>query len=140
MLDESKGALALVVDKWDPKFQVETGNTLVEYAGRGLGFPGDYTEPPAEGSYVGTYVYKPDGSWTGAGSGIETFKDGTTYYTWEEGSHLKENTYKYTGGTGEYEGVSGGGTYTLYKGYKGGGGYLPGTLQRCEYKDEIVLP
>ena len=140
MLNESTGALALVVDKWDPKFEAETGNTLVEYAGRGLGVPDDYTEPPAEGSYVGTYTYKPDGSWTGAGSGIETFKGGdTTYYIWEESSdNLKENTYKYTGGTGKYKGASGGGTYTLYEDVSGG--YKPGTLQGCKYKDQIVLP
>ena len=31
--------------------------------------------------------------------------------TWEEGSHRKEYTYKKTGGTGKYEGLSGGGTY-----------------------------
>jgi hypothetical protein len=137
MLNESTGKLALVVDKWDPKY-VETGHVLVEYAGRGLGFPDDYTEPPAEGSYVGTYEYMPDGSWKGAGTGTETFKDGsTTNYTWEEGSLLKENTYKYTGGTGKYEGVSGGGTYTLYEGtYKP----KPGTLQGCRYQDQIVLP
>jgi hypothetical protein len=137
MLNESTGKLALVVDKWDPKY-VE-GHTLVEYAGRGLGFPDDYTEPWAEGSYVGTYKFMPDGSWTGAGTGTETFKGGdTTYYTWEEGSHLNQNTYKYTGGTGKYEGASGGGTYTLYEDVSGG--YKPGTLQGCKYKDQIVLP
>jgi hypothetical protein len=140
---ESKGALALVVDKWDAKFQVETGNTLVEYAGRGLVFPDDYTDPgegddykePGKGSYVGTYEYKPDGSWTGAGSGIETFEDGTTYYIWKEDSTNRQNTYEYTGGTGMYKGASGNGTYTLYEGVSGG--YLPGTLQRCRYKDKI---
>ena len=30
--------------------------------------------------------------------------------SWEEGSHLKEYIYKNTGGTGKYEGASGGGT------------------------------
>jgi hypothetical protein len=136
----TKGGLALVVDKWDAR--VENGDTLVEYAGRGLGFPEDYAEEGAEGSYVGTYTYKPDGSWTGAGTGIETFTDGTTYYTWEESSENltagRENTYKYTGGTGKYKGASGDGTYTLYEGVSGG--YIPGTLQRCKYNDKIVLP
>jgi hypothetical protein len=28
--------------------------------------------------------------------------------TWEEGSHLKEYTYKNTGGTGKFENASGG--------------------------------
>ena len=138
MLNESTGKLALVVDKWDKK-EVE-GHTLVEYAGRGLSFPDDYTEPWAEGSYVGTFKFMPDGkTWTGSGTGTETFKgEGTTTYTWKESSDPSiKNTYKYTGGTGKYEGASGSGTYTLYE-------YtleiVPGTLQGCIYKDEIVLP
>jgi hypothetical protein len=136
MLDESTGALALVIDKWDEK--EEKGHKLVEYAGRGLGIPDDPTEPPAVGRFVGKYEYMPDGSWKGSGTGTETFKDGsTTNYTWEEGSLLKENTYKYNGGTGKFEGVSGGGTYSLYEGYAT---YKPGTLQGCRYKDQIVLP
>ena len=137
MPDES-GVLALVVDKWDSKFEDKTGETLVEYAGRGVGFPDDYMEP-AEGSYVGTYVgtytYKPDGSWTGTGSGIETFEDGTTYYIWKESSSGTQGTYTYKGGTGKYKGARGGGSYTLYEGVSGG--YLPGTLQRCKYTDGI---
>ena len=110
MLEESTGAFALVIDKWNVS-EPEKGHKLVEYAGRGLGIPDDPTEPAPVGSYVGKYEYMPDGSWKGAGTGTETFKGGgTTNYTWEEGSLLKENTYKYTGGTGKYEGVSGGGT------------------------------
>jgi hypothetical protein len=138
MLDESTGALALVIDKWDRKFEAETGNTLVEYVGRGLGIPDDDAEPPAVGSYVGTYKFEPNGKWKGSGTGTETFKDGsTTNYTWEEVSTLKEGTYKYTGGTGKYAGVSGSGTYTLYEGYDT---YRPGTLQGCKYNDQIVMP
>jgi hypothetical protein len=134
---EYKDALALVVDKWNVS-EPEKGHKLVEYAGRGLGIPDDRTEPPAVGSYLGNYEFKPDGSWNGAGIGTETFKgEGTTYYTWEEGSDLTENTYKYTGGTGIYEGVSGGGTYTVYT-YTDEIG--PGTLQGCRYKDKIVFP
>jgi hypothetical protein len=140
MLDEYKDALALVVDKWNVS-EPEKGHYLVEYAGRGLGIPDDPTEPPAQGSYLGNYEFKPDGSWTGAGIATETFKgEGTTYYTWKEGSLLTENTYKYTGGTGIYEGVSGGGTYTLYEGVSGGRTYTPCTLQGCRYKDKIVFP
>src|SRR6478672_9340957 len=41
----------------------------------------------------------------------DTYKDGDKLYeSWEEGS-LKEYTYKTTGGTGKYQGASGGGTY-----------------------------
>ena len=142
MLNESTGALALVVDKWNVS-EPEKGHKLVEYAGRGLGFPDDLTETPAVGSYVGNYKfegkyeYMPDGSWRGDGTGTETFKgEGTTNYTWEEGSHLTGGTYKYTGGTGIYEGVSGDGTYTLYEYTE----IVPGTLQGCRYKDQIVMP
>ena len=73
MLDESTGALALVVDKWK-ETELEKGHKLVEYAGRGLGIPDDDTEPGAVGSYVGKYEYWPD-HWNGAGTGTETFKD-----------------------------------------------------------------
>ena len=52
--------------------------------------------------------------------------------TWEEGSHLKEYTYKYTGGTGKYEGASGGGTYVYES--------LNDTLTGGTYKGQLVLP
>ena len=49
-----------------------------------------------------------------AGPALTPIKVATNYTdSWEEGSHLKEYTYKNTGGTGKYEGASGGGTYTL---------------------------
>ena len=48
------------------------------------------------------------------------------------GSHLKEFTYKITGGTGMFEGASGGGTYTYEK--------LTDTLWGGRYKGELVLP
>jgi hypothetical protein len=143
MLNKSTGKFAIVVDKWNPK-EAE-GHTLVEYAGRGLGFPDDDTEPWVYGSYVGTYKFMPDGkTWTGAGTGTETFKGGdtrdTTTYTWEESSdNVYQNTYKYTGGTGKYEGTRGSGTYSLYDNVSVGG-IKPGDLQGCKYKDEIDLP
>lgn len=56
----------------------------------------------------------------------------TLQETWEEGSHLKEYIYKWTGGTGKYEGASGGGTYTLDS--------LTDTLQGGRYKGTIQLP
>ena len=137
MLNESTGKFAIVVDKWNPK-EVE-GHTLVEYAGRGLGFPDDSAEPWVYGSYAGTYKFMPGGKWTGSGTGTETYEGGdTTTYTWEESSEFKENTYKYTGGTGKYEGASGSGTYTTT--YDVSPGYKPVTLQGCQYKDDIVLP
>jgi hypothetical protein len=137
MYDEYKDALALVVDKWNVSEPEKGYKLVVEYAGRGLGIPDDPTEPPAQGSYLGNYKFKPDGTWTGAGIAMETFKgEGTTYYTWKEASG-QESTYKYTGGTGIYEGVSGDGTYSLYE-YTHD--IVPGTLQGCRYKDKIVFP
>ena len=50
--------------------------------------------------------------------------------SWEEGSHLKEYTYKITGGTGKYQGASGGGTY-LYEN-------LTDTLAGGRFNGQIV--
>jgi hypothetical protein len=48
--------------------------------------------------------------------------------SWEEGSHLKEYTYTYTGGTGKYAKISGGGTYTYDEHGAFAGGRYNGTL------------
>ena len=53
-------------------------------------------------------------------------------HTWEEGSDLKGNPYKTTGGTGKYKGASGGGTYTYEN--------LTDTLAGGRYKGTIQLP
>jgi hypothetical protein len=107
------GAMTCVNDKWDEK-EPEKGHKLVDFAGRCINVP---TDPAAEknaGDCVGNYEYMPDGSWKGSGTCTYTFKSGDKVSdSWEEGSHLKEYTYKYTGGTGKYEGAGGGGTYTL---------------------------
>jgi hypothetical protein len=83
---------------------------------------------------VGKYEYMPDESWKGSGSCTYTYKDGADKATdtYEEGSHLKENIYKYTGGTGKYQGVTGGGTYTLDN--------LTDTLGGGKYKGKMELP
>jgi hypothetical protein len=52
--------------------------------------------------------------------------------SWEEGSHLKEYSYKYSGGTGKYEGAKGEGTYTTEN--------LTDTLAGGKYKGTIELP
>ena len=75
----------------------------------------------------------PDGSWKGSGTCTWVFKGGDKIYeTWEEGSHLKEYVCKFTGGTGKYEGVSGGGTYTSEM--------LTDTLTGGRYKGNLELP
>jgi hypothetical protein len=56
----------------------------------------------------------------------------TVTSTWEEGSNLKENPYKYTGGTGKYQGASGSGTYTYEN--------LTDTLAGGRYKGTMQLP
>ena len=53
----------------------------------------------------------PDGSWKGAGNCTYNFKgEDKVTDAWEEGSHLKEYSYKIAAGTGKYTGASGGGT------------------------------
>ena len=75
----------------------------------------------------------PDESWKGSGTCTYNFKGGDKISeSCEEGSHLKEYTYKYTGGTGKYEGASGGGTYTYEN--------LTDTLTGGKYKGTIELP
>ena len=56
----------------------------------------------------------------------------TKFEAWEEGSALKEYTYRITGGTGKYQDASGGGTYVYEN--------LTDTLAGGTYKGQIVLP
>jgi hypothetical protein len=126
------GALGLVTDKWDEK-EVEKGHKLVDFAGRYVAIPDDPAALKNTGDCIGKYEYMPDGSWKGAGTCTVTFKGGDTLQeSWEEGSHLKEYSYKYTGGTGNYEGAKGEGTYTSEN--------LTDTLAGGKYKGQIVLP
>ena len=125
------GAIACINDKWDEK-EVEKGHKLVDYAGRCVHIPDDLAAPFAT-DCVGKYEYMPDKSYKGSGTCTNTYKGGDkTSLTWEEGSHLKENTLKYTGGTGKYEGARGAGTYTLEE--------LTDTMQGGKYKGTIELP
>lgn len=105
------GALVCVTDKWDEK-EPEKGHKLADAVFRCVGVPDDPAEPKYAQDCVGKYEYMPDGSWKSTGSCTTNFKSGDKKYdTWEEGSHLKEYPYKITGGTGKYQGASGGGTY-----------------------------
>jgi hypothetical protein len=126
------GAIACVNDKWDES-EPDKGHKLVVYAGRCVNIPDDPAAPKATADCVGKYEYMPDKSWKGSGTCTYTFKGGDKLNdSWEEGSHLKEYTYKNTGGTGKYEGASGGGTYTLEE--------LTDTLLGGKYKGTIELP
>jgi hypothetical protein len=125
------GALACINDKWDEK-EVEKGHKLVDYAGRCVHIPDDQAAPFAT-DCVGKYEYMPDESWKGTGTCTNTYKGGDKVsLTWEEGSHLKEYSLKFTGGTGKYQGATGGGTYTLEE--------LTDTLMGGKYKGTIQLP
>jgi hypothetical protein len=126
------GAIACVNDKWDVK-EPEKDHKLVDYVGRCVLIPDDVAAPKATEDCVGKYEYMPDKSWKGTGTCTNTYKGGgTVSLTWEEGSHLKEYTYKNTGGTGKYQGASGGGTYTNEE--------LTDTLLGGKYKGTIELP
>ena len=127
------GAIACINDKWDEK-EPEKGHKRVDYAGRCIIIPDDAAEEKFSEDCVGKYEYKPDESWKGSGTCTENFKDKSDHITesWEEGSHLKEYTYKFTGGTGKYHGVTGGGTY-LYDN-------LTDTLTGGKYKGKRELP
>ena len=125
-------AMACVNDKWDEK-EVEKGHKLVDFAGRCINVPDDPAAPKSAGDCVGQYEYMPDESWKGSGTCSYTFKGGDKLNdSWEEGSHLKEYTYKYTGGTGKYEGASGGGTY-MYEN-------ITDTLAGGRFKGQLILP
>ena len=126
------GALACVTDKWDEK-EVEKGHKLVDADVRCVDIPDDPSAPKYSQQCKGKYEYMPDASWKAAGTCTDTYKSGDTKFeAWEEGSALKEYTYKITGGTGKYQGASGGGTY-FYEN-------LTDTLSGGTYKGQIVLP
>jgi hypothetical protein len=130
-IDEA-GAMACVNDKWD-ETEPEKGHTLVDFAGRCINVPNDAAAPKSAGDCVGNYEYMPDGSWKSSGTCTYTFKDGDTVSdSWEEGSQLEAYKYAYTGGTGKYDGASGGGTY-MYEN-------ITDTLAGGTFKGQLVLP
>lgn len=124
--------MACVNDKWN-ETEPRKGHKLAEYAGRCVVIPNDSDAKNYVEDCAGNYEYMPDGSWKGGGTCTVDLKAGDTIsLTWEEGSHLKEYKYQYTGGTGKYKGAKGGGTYktdelttTLYGGRKKGNLELP---------------
>lgn len=126
------GAMACVTDKWD-ETEPEKGHKLVDAAMRCVLVPDDPAEKSITQDCAGKYEYMPDGSWKGAGTCTDNYPGGDKIsLTWEEGSHLKEYTYTKTGGTGKYQGVTGGGTY-MYES-------LSDTLSGGKYKGELILP
>ena len=128
------GAIACVNDKWT-ELEPDKGHKLADLVQRCVCIPNDPAAPKFTQDCVGKYEYMPDKSWKATGTCTDTFKGGDKRYeSWEEGSHLKEYTYKYTGGTGKYEGASGGGTY-MYESLNDTLTLFGGT-----YKGQLVLP
>jgi len=128
---EEAGVLVCVNDKWDEK-ELDKGHKLVDFAGRCGNVPDDATAEKYSEECVGKYEYMPDGSWKGSGSCKLKFKDGEMSDTWEEGSHVKEYTYVYTGGTGKFAGAKGGGTYSYEN--------ITDTIAGGRFKGKIELP
>jgi hypothetical protein len=129
---EESGVLVCVTDKW-AETEPEKGHKLVDAAMRCGVVPDDPALEKYAQDCTGKYEYMPDGSWKSAGSCTNSFKSGDkSYETWQEGSHLKEYTYKKTGGTGKYTGASGGGTY-MYEG-------VTDTVFGGRYKGQLILP
>lgn len=105
------GAVTCATDKWN-ETEPEKGHKLVDYAGRCVCVDKNAAVPSRPHDCVGKYEFMPDGSWKGGGTCTSVYKNGNTLnMTFEEGSHLKASVYKITGGTGKYQGASGGGTY-----------------------------
>lgn len=126
------GALACVNDKWDEK-EVAKDHKVVDYAGRCLAISNNAADGITSEDCTGKYEYMPDKSWKGSGTCVETKKDvGTRTVTFEEGSHLKEFTYKILSGTGKWEGITGSGTYSNDP--------VTDTLTGGRFKATITLP
>jgi hypothetical protein len=126
------GAIACVNDKWTES-EPDKGHKLADLVQRCVIIPNDPAAPKYTQDCVGKYEYMPDKSWKATGTCTNTYKGGDKRYeTFEEGSHLKEYTFKTTGGTGKYEGASGEGRY-MYEA-------LTDTLFGGTYKGQLVLP
>lgn len=129
---DEMGVFACATDKW-AESELEKGHKLVEYAGRCVHIPNESAVPRTGEECVGNFEYMPDESWKGSGTCTVSMTDGTKrFYTWEEGSHLKEFRYSVTGGGGKYHGASGGGTYTYEN--------LTDSLSAGTYKGTLELP
>ena len=130
--NDGVGALACVTDTWNEK-EVEKGHKLADWVGRCVAVPDDPAAPKYTEECAVKYEYMPDENWKATGTCTFTLPGGDKVYdTVEEGSHLKESVYKITGGTGKYQGASGGGTYICEN--------LTDTLCGGRYNGKILLP
>lgn len=126
-----EATFACVIDK-SSQSEPAKGHKLSQYNFRCVVIPYDPAMPMYTEDCVGNYEYKPDGSWKADGACTDTHKGGDkVFLTFHEGSHLNEKSYKISGGTGKFEGASGGGTYTDE--------FLTDTLTGGRTKGKIVL-
>lgn len=130
---EEAGAIACVTDKWDEK-EPEKNHKLVDYAGRCVIIPDDASAPKSTEDCVGNYEFMPDETWKGAGTCTRTYKSGDKWFLkWEQGSQIKEGGVStITGGTGQYDGIKGSGTFVLEN--------ITDTMQGGTYKKTLELP
>ena len=106
---KESGNCVYIDDTWDER--LEKGQKLADYTGREVDISDDVAANKATGYVKGKYKSM-GGSWKGSGTCryIDEYGD-ELHESWEEDSN--KGTYKTTGGTGKYEGASGGGTYTV---------------------------
>lgn len=129
---EEAGVIVCVNDKWDEK-EPEKGHKLVDYAGRCVKVPDDVAATKTTEACTGQYEYLPDGSWRASGGCTATAKPGDTLTVlWEEGSQMKESTFKVTSGAGKFKGAEGGGTYKYDQ--------LTDTLFGGRYRTKLQMP
>lgn len=109
-VDEA-GSYVCVTDKWKESTKGK-GHKVAKFAGRCVLIPNDPAAAKIVENCTGTYDYLPDQSWTGSGTCIQRAKgsEDKRFIKWEQGSELDEPKYTITGGTGQYQRASGGGT------------------------------
>jgi hypothetical protein len=126
------GVIVCATDKWDEK-EIEKGHKLVDYTSRCALVPDDTKGDKVSSACAGKYEYQADGSWKANGTCTDTHPGGDKIFlNWEEGSALKEYTFEKTGGTGKFQGATGGGTYNYDS--------LTDTLSAGRFKSKIILP
>lgn len=130
---EESGHEAFATIVWD-ELELDEGHSFAWWRGEGVGFDDDPTSPAYlnTGDCAATYEFMPDDTYKASGFCTYTDRDGDKWFVkWWEGSDMEEGRYEYTGGTGKYAGVTGGGTYT--------GEELTDTLSTFTYEGVMVL-
>jgi hypothetical protein len=129
---EDAGVIVCVNDKWEEK-EIGKDHKIADYAGRCVKVPDAAGAAKVTEECTGKYEYKPDGSWQANGTCVSTIKEGQTLaVTWQEGSKLDPNPYQITGGTGQFKGATGSGTYKYDQ--------LTTTLFGGRYQGRVQLP